>query len=263
MGILNVTPDSFSDGGQYADKRKAVARARQMVEEGADIIDVGGESSRPGSRPVAAAVEIRRVVPVVEYLRAKTDILISVDTRKSAVAAAALRAGAHIINDISALTDDPRMPEIVRQAKAGVVLMHKKGQPYDMQAHPAYRDVVAEVAGYLKRRLAALVKAGIGIEALALDPGLGFGKTAEHNFKLLANLGRLKKPGRPLVVGLSRKSFLGKITGRAAPARLAASLGAAAFCLLNGASVLRVHDVKETRDVLLVLKAIGAEKTPC
>jgi len=259
MGILNVTPDSFSDGGRYADKNKAVERALQMIEEGADIIDVGGESSRPGSLSVDAGVETGRVLPVIEELKSRTDALISIDTQKSAVAEAALKAGAHIINDISALESDKRMPETARRYKAGVIIMHKKGEPRDMQENPRYDDVVTEVGGYLKGRLDILTGDGMAPEAMAVDPGLGFGKTAEHNVKLIAHIGKLRELGRPVVVGLSRKRFLALITGRAVNERLAASLGALAYCLLNGASVMRMHDVKESRDVFAVLKTILGE----
>ncbi len=260
MGILNVTPDSFSDGGRYADKDKAVEHALQMISDGADIVDVGGESSRPGSRPVDAATELGRVVPVIEELISRTDALISVDTRKSAVAEAALKAGAHIVNDISALEFDARMPETASRYKAGVILMHKKGEPRDMQEDPRYDDVVAEVSAYLKARVDFLAGQGIAPEAIALDPGLGFGKTAGHNVQLLARIEKLVECGRPVVIGLSRKRFLGQITGSAVNERLAASLGALAYCLLNGASVLRVHDVRESRDVFSVLKTISGER---
>ena len=261
MGILNVTPDSFSDGGKYSDQDKAVERALQMVEEGADIIDVGGESTRPGSRPVDAKTEMSRVAPVIERLRGKTGALISIDTQKSVVAEAALKAGADIVNDISALESDQRMAETAVRYKAGVILMHKKGEPRNMQDDPRYDNVVEEVSGYLKERVNFLRTAGIASEAMAVDPGLGFGKTAGHNVRLVAHLDKLKACGRPVVIGLSRKRFLGQLTGRNVDERLAASLGALAFCLLNGASVLRVHDVKESHDVFSVLKAISGATT--
>lgn len=260
MGILNVTPDSFSDGGRYADTDKAVERARQMIEEGADIVDIGGESSRPGSRPVDAETEIGRVLPVIEELREKTDVLISVDTKKSVVAEAALKAGAHIINDISALEADRRMPAVAREHGAGLILMHKKGEPHDMQQNPQYANVVAEVGDYLQTRVNQLAGNGIMLETMAVDPGIGFGKTTEHNLRLLADLERLKKCGRPIVIGLSRKNFLGNLTGRAVNERLAAGLGAMAYCLLNGANIMRVHDVKESRDLVLILKAIQGKR---
>lgn len=260
MGILNITPDSFSDGGRYAGKDVAIERALQMIEEGADIIDVGGESSRPGSLPVDAETEMSRVMPVIEALKSKTDTLISIDTQKSAVAEAALQAGAHIINDISALESDKRMPETARRYKAGVILMHKKGEPRDMQKNPRYEDVVAEAGAYLQERIDFLSAQGIAPETLAIDPGVGFGKTTDHNVKLIANIEKLEECGRPVVIGLSRKRFLGQITGRAVNERLASSLGALAFCLLHGASVLRVHDVRESRDVFSILKTILRER---
>lgn len=260
MGILNVTPDSFSDGGRYADQEKAVERALQMVAEGADIIDVGGESSRPGSLPVAVETELSRVVPVIEELKAETDILVSVDTQKSVVAEAALQAGAHIINDISALESDRSMTEVARRHKAGLIIMHKKGEPRDMQDDPRYGNVVDEVSAYLKERVNFLSAAGILSAAMAVDPGIGFGKTAEHNIELIAHIARIRACGRPVVIGLSRKRFLGQLTGRAVNERLAAGLGALAYCLLNGASVIRVHDVKESRDVFEVLKTILGER---
>jgi len=263
MGILNVTPDSFSDGGRYVEGEKAVARALQMVGEGADIIDVGGESTRPGSLPVEVEIETERVLPVIEELKKKTNVLISIDTRKSVVAEAALNAGAHIINDVSAFESDRRMAEVARRHGAGVILMHKKGEPQKMQEHPRYHDVVGEVGGYLGERLDSLVKEGLAIDTMAIDPGIGFGKSTEHNLKLIANIEKLRKKGRPVVVGLSRKNFLGRITGNAVEERLAASLAALAYCLMNGASVMRVHDVKESRDVLLVLKSIFKERGAC
>ncbi|MDO9542648.1 MAG: dihydropteroate synthase [Kiritimatiellia bacterium] len=264
MGILNVTPDSFSDGGRYADKEKAVEYATQMIEEGADIVDVGGESSRPGSLPVDTETEMSRVLPVIEQLKSKTDTLISVDTQKSVVAEAALEAGAHIINDISALESDRRMLEVARRHKAGLILMHKKGAPGDMQNDPQYENVTGEVSDYLKRRIDFLSENGIASDTIALDPGIGFGKTTEHNIELIAHIGRIRECGRPIVIGLSRKRFLGQLAGRAVNERLAASLGALAYCLLNGASVMRVHDVRESRDVRLVLNAfLLGEKAGC
>jgi dihydropteroate synthase len=263
MGILNVTPDSFSDGGRYADKQRAIERAAQIAEEGADIIDVGGESSRPGALPVEDEVELNRVMPVIEYLSAHKKSLISVDTRKSSVAEAAMRAGAQIINDISALESDPRMVEVAHRFQAGLILMHKKGEPLDMQENPRYKDVVSEVSVYLKKRVATLTGQGIERRAMAVDPGIGFGKTVRHNLQLIASIAGLRKSGRPVVVGLSRKSFLGRLTGRPANERLAGGLAAFVYCILNGVNVLRVHDVKESRDALVVLNAIYKARTAC
>lgn len=262
MGILNVTPDSFSDGGRYADQKTAIARAIQIIEEGADIIDIGGESARPGALPVPveAGVEMERVLPVIEQLKGKTDCIISIDTQKSVVAEYALKAGAQVINDITALESDRRMVEVARKYGAGLIIMHKQGNPYDMQKNPHYENVVAEVGNYLKQRVNQLTAAGINIKSIAIDPGIGFGKTTEHNIRLIAHLGNLAGQGRPVVAGVSRKSFLGRLTGRAVNERLAAGLGALAYCVFNGAHILRVHDVRESRDVLTVLRSILKEK---
>ena len=257
MGILNVTPDSFSDGGAFFDHDRAVARARAMISDGADIIDVGGESTRPGAVSVSADEERRRVIPVIQALASSPDVLLSVDTMKASVARDALAAGCHIINDVSALTHDPAMVDVVRETRAGVVLMHMRGEPRTMQDHPVYTDVVGEVAAYLADRLAALVAAGLDARSLAIDPGIGFGKTPDHNVALLAGLAALTALGRPVVVGLSRKSFLGRITGREVADRLAGSLAGMAFALLNGASIVRVHDVKESCDAVRVLAILA------
>jgi len=259
MGILNVTPDSFSDGGRYAATEAAIAHARQMLEDGADILDVGGESTRPGALPVAADEELRRVIPVIEAVHRETGAVISVDTSKAAVAEEALRRGARIINDVTAFTGDAAMAGVARRHGAGVVLMHMLGEPRTMQADPRYGDVVAEVAGYLGRRMDELEAAGLDRETMAVDPGIGFGKTVEHNVSLLAHLDRLLALGRPVVVGASRKSFLGKLTGREVGDRLPASLGAAAYAILRGASVIRVHDVKESCDVARLMAIFGSE----
>lgn len=260
MGILNVTPDSFSDGGRYTSVGPAVERARQMLRDGADILDVGGESTRPGALPVSVEEELHRVIPVIEAVRGESDVLISVDTRKAAVAKEALHRGARIINDVTALTSDPDMAGVARQQGAGVVLMHMLGEPQTMQADPRYRDVVAEVGGYLQGRLGALEAAGLNPETLAIDPGIGFGKTVQHNVDLLVHLDRLCALGRPVVVGASRKSFLGKITGREVADRLPASLGAAAYAIARGARVIRVHDVKESCDVARLMAIFGSEQ---
>ena len=260
MGILNVTPDSFSDGGRYASVGPAVERARQMLRDGADILDVGGESTRPGALPVSVEEELHRVIPVIEAVRRESDVLISVDTRKAAVAKEALQRGARIINDVTALTSDPDMAGVARQQGAGVVLMHMLGEPQTMQADPRYGDVVAEVGGYLQGRLRALGAAGLNPETLAIDPGIGFGKTVQHNVDLLVHLDRLCALGRPVVVGASRKSFLGKITGREVADRLPASLGAAAYAIARGARVIRVHDVKESCDVARLMAIFGSEQ---
>jgi dihydropteroate synthase len=259
MGILNVTPDSFSDGGLHFNKEAAVAHGIRMVEEGADIIDVGGESSRPGASEVSADEEMARVIPVILEL-GKTAAVVSVDTTKSAVARGAMKAGARIINDVSALTHDPAMADVAREFGAGVLLMHMQGTPRIMQKDPQYEDVVAEVSGYLKTRIDDAIARGVEQETLAVDPGIGFGKTLEHNLELLANLNALDICDRPIVVGLSRKSFLGKITGRAVEERLAGSLAALVCCVLGGAHVLRVHDVKESVDAVKVAMALGTRQ---
>lgn len=256
MGILNVTPDSFSDGGQFPDRDAAVARALAMEEEGADIIDVGGESTRPGARAVSQEEELRRVEPVIEAIREKTGVIISVDTTKAGVARRAVAAGAEIINDVSALTQDPDMLGVARDGKTGIVLMHMLGTPRTMQENPQYGDVVSEVAACMASRVEQAVAAGISKQSIAVDPGIGFGKTLEHNLLLLANLRSMGACGVPVLVGLSRKSFLGKLTGRETGERLAGSIAALTFCVLNGAHIMRVHDVKETVDAIQVALAL-------
>ncbi len=270
MGILNVTPDSFSDGAQFFDVTRAVAQARAMD---ADIVDVGGESTRPGAEPVGEAEEIRRVVPVVEQIvgapfrarpeaesrlagRSHRPVIVSVDTTKSAVAERALAAGARVVNDISALRNDARMAAVVREHGAGVVLMHMQGTPRTMQSNPQYADVVREVREFLAERIEFAVAQGIGREQIAIDPGIGFGKTVEHNLQLLARLGELTGLGCPVLVGASRKSFIGKITEREPGARLAGSVTVAAWAVACGARIVRAHDVAETRDAVRLMEAI-------
>jgi len=247
MGILNVTPDSFSDGGKFLALEKAVAHGLQMVEEGADIIDIGGESTRPGAKPAQASEEIARTVPVIKKLREKTGTLISIDTQKAEVARAALTAGADIINDISALAD-PGMAAVAAETGAGLVLMHMQGTPETMQNNPRYDDVVSNVWNFLEERMNFAVARGVAPEQIALDPGLGFGKTDEHNLALLKGIPQLAAAGRPVLVGASRKSFIGRILGGGTDERLAGSLAIAAFAVLRGAHILRVHDVKESCD---------------
>ena len=264
MGILNVTPDSFSDGGRYLDHAAAVRRGLAMAGEGAAILDVGGESSRPGAAAVSVDEELRRVVPVVAELARQTGCLISIDTTKAEVAEQALRAGAHIINDITALTGDPDLAGVARRHGAGVVLMHMQGTPRTMQEQPHYAEVVADVRAYLLDRVNALAAAGLDRARLALDPGICFGKTIEHNLDLLRGLPKLAGLGFPLVVGVSRKSFLGALTGRAVADRLAPSLAALAFAVQQGAHILRVHDVKESCEVVSLLAKFGwpMERSP-
>ena len=250
MGIVNVTPDSFSDGGQHASREAAIAHARRLIEEGADILDIGGESTRPGAQPVALDEERRRVLPVVEAL-VGCGVPLSVDTRKPALMREAIAAGASFVNDIDALESAEAL-DIVARSAAAVCLMHKQGDPQTMQQDPRYSDVVQEVADYLAGRIGAAKHAGIGRERIVVDPGFGFGKTYEHNLALLRALPELRKLGVPVLAGLSRKAMLGRITGREAGARVYASVAAALFATERGASILRVHDVTATRDALAV-----------
>jgi len=252
MGVVNITPDSFSDGGRFLGVNEAITHARRLADEGADIIDLGGESTRPGAAPVSEDDELRRVVPVLEKL---PDLCVSVDTRRPAVMKAALAAGASMINDVDALVA-PGALEAVAASSCGVCLMHKKGEPATMQRDPHYDDVVGEVKGFLNQRIEAAKAAGIAAGRIVVDPGFGFGKTADHNLALLRKLSELSE--FPILVGLSRKSTLGKITGRAVDERLAGSLAMALLALQRGATILRVHDVKETRDVLAVWQAYNA-----
>ena len=261
MGIVNVTPDSFYDGGRFATTDAAVDHALQLVSQGADLLDIGGESSRPGAVPVPLDEELRRIVPVVKALAARTPVPLSVDTTKAAVAEACLAAGAHIVNDITALLGDPDMARVVAPRRAGVVLMHMQGTPQTMQIAPRYDDVAAEVVRFLEERLHAAADAGIEAGRVVLDPGIGFGKTADHNLELLARLGELRALGRPVLLGVSRKGFFGKLLGRGVEERLIASLAAACHAVTLGtAQILRVHDVRETRDAVTLLAALR-EKT--
>jgi dihydropteroate synthase len=255
MGVVNVTPDSFSDGGLYLDPEAAIAHGRELAAAGAEILDVGGESTRPGADPVSREEELRRVAPVVRGLN-DTGCEISVDTSKSSVAAAALEAGATIVNDVTALHGDPEMASLCAEHGATVVLMHMLGEPGTMQDDPRYDDVVVEVKAFLAERLAAATAAGISEEKIWLDPGIGFGKTATHNMELLRRLGELSELGRPLVIGTSRKSFIGKVDGSAAGERLGGTIASSVLAAAEGAAVLRVHDVAEVRQALAVATAI-------
>jgi dihydropteroate synthase len=261
MGILNVTPDSFSDGGLFASPDTAVAQADTLIEQGADILDIGGESTRPGAAEISVKDELNRVIPVITgILRNHPDAVLSIDTMKSDVAEAALASGACIINDVSAMTHDPNMVLLASESRAGAILMHMQGSPRTMQSAPAYTDVVAEVGDYLETRATALMAAGAAPESIAIDPGIGFGKTLEHNLSLLRGLQELNRGKRPLVVGLSRKSFLGLITGREVQGRLPGSIAAACYSMLHGAHILRVHDVAATRDAVEILTALNAPR---
>jgi dihydropteroate synthase len=253
MGILNTTPDSFSDGGRYFDHARAVDHALEMVAEGADIIDIGGESTRPGAEPVPVEEEIRRTAKVVAAIASQSDVLISIDTMKAATARVALAAGAHIVNDVSAGRFDEQMPAVVRESRAGIVLMHMLGMPRTMQKKPVYADVVADVGGYLLRRMDSFLLEGCAAGQVVFDPGIGFGKTLEHNLDLLRNIKTLAALGRPVLVGASRKSFIGKLLGLEADERVSASLGVAAYCILAGANIIRVHDVKDSCHVARVV----------
>jgi dihydropteroate synthase len=255
MGIVNVTPDSFSDGGRFVEPSAAVAHGLRLVEEGADLLDVGGESTRPGSQPVPVDEERRRVVPVIEELARRTDVPISVDTSKAEVARQALAAGAAIVNDVTALHGDPAMPAVVREAGAGAILMHMRGTPATMQIAPQYPEgVVAALDHFFESRLHELPGLGIAAEQVVLDPGIGFGKTKEHNWESIAHLDQLQRFGRPVCLGVSRKSFLDRPLGE----RLAGALAIACFALARGtAQVLRVHDVAATYDAVRVFQRLS------
>ncbi len=254
MGVVNVTPDSFYDGGRHADAGAAIARARQLAAEGADLLDVGGESSRPGAAPVTAEEELARVLPVLEGT-ADLGVPVSVDTTKPEVMRAVLARGAAMINDITALAT-PGALELVAASDAAVCVMHMQGSPRTMQADPTYADVTAEVRDFLAARAAACVEAGVACDRIVVDPGFGFGKTVGHNLTLLARLGEIAALGFPVLAGWSRKSSLGRITGRPAEERLAGSVAAALIAVQRGARIVRVHDVAATRDALAVLAAV-------
>jgi dihydropteroate synthase len=256
MGVLNVTPDSFSDGGRYVELPAALEHARRLVAEGAAIVDVGGESTRPGATPVNEDEELRRVVPVIERLAAELRIPISIDTRKPGVMRRSLAAGAAMVNDVAALAA-PGALEAIAQSDAAVCLMHMQGEPGTMQAAPNYSDVVREVRDFLGARASACVAAGIARARIAVDPGFGFGKTLEHNLALLAGLPALAADGLPVLAGLSRKRMIGALTGRAEGDRMAGSLAAAVVAAMRGARIIRAHDVRETVDALAVVAAAG------
>jgi len=257
MGVVNVTPDSFSDGGRYLDPAKALAHARQLIADGADLLDIGGESTRPGAQPVSEEEELARVLPLVEALR-DSPIPISVDTRRPRVMREAIQAGASMINDVEAL-ESPGALAAVAASDCGVCLMHKKGDPATMQRDPSYADVVAEVKAYLASRIDAAERAGIARHRITIDPGFGFGKNRAHNLELLRRLAEFRSLGVPVIAGLSRKSMLGGITGKPVEERLAASIAAAVLAAERGAHILRVHDVAETKDALAVRQALHEE----
>jgi dihydropteroate synthase len=262
MGILNVTPDSFSDGGEFFELGRAVDHGMEMVRDGAAIIDIGGESTRPGAKPMPPAEQIGRVVPVIETLAERTNVPISIDTHDVEVARAALDAGASIINDITALADE-RMTELAAQQNVPVVLMHMQGTPATMQVEPTYADAVTEVRDFLVERANRAANAGISQERIFIDPGIGFGKTLHHNLLLLKNLDHLVATGYRVLVGPSRKAFIGKLTGRQTPTdRVFGTTAAVSWCAAAGASIVRVHDIAAMRDVLVVTQAILSASDP-
>jgi dihydropteroate synthase len=257
MGILNTTPDSFSDGGSFLDPQAAVEHGLRLAAEGADILDIGGESTRPGAEPVSAEEELRRTLPVVRALREKTNALLSIDTSKSAVARAALEAGADIINDVTGLRGDPAMAALAAETGAGVVVMHMQGEPRTMQASPQYADVVREVGEFFRHSLGRAIASGIDPMSIALDPGIGFGKAQEHNLSLVRGLAAFLEFGRPLLVGASRKSFLGWIAGTPAMEdRFWPGVALTSLCRERGAKIFRVHDAKPHREALRMTEAI-------
>ena len=256
MGIINVTPDSFSDGGLYFNKEKAVDRGLELAEEGADIIDIGGESTRPGSDFISTEEELMRTVPVISALRKKTDVLISVDTTKSEVAEAALGEGADIINDISSFRFDPKMLSLAAQKDIPVILMHMKGTPKNMQLNPFYEDLLAEIRGFLEERIATAQAYGIKKEKIIIDPGIGFGKSFKDNLTLIKGLKFLEPIDRPILIGISRKSFIGKILSLPPQERTEGTIASAVLSIINGAHILRVHDVEAVKRAVLITEAI-------
>jgi dihydropteroate synthase len=260
MGVLNVTPDSFSDGGDFFAPEKAIERGIRLADEGAEIIDVGGESTRPGAEPISAEEELRRVIPVISKLRAATTAMISIDTSKAIVARAALEAGAVVLNDVTGGHGDPAMMPLAAEQKAAIILMHMQGTPRTMQLAPHYDDVVAEVADFFRQEYERALSCGIDAMAIAFDPGIGFGKTLDHNLELLRNLARLRVHNRPLVVGVSRKAFLGKMIGSPLlSSRLAPTIALTSLLRARGANVFRVHDAKENTAALRTAEAILEE----
>src|SRR3954451_1577169 len=258
MGIVNVTPDSFSDGGQFLDHQAAIAHALRLLDEGADILDIGGESTRPYSTPVTAEEELRRVTPVLaELRRARPEAVLSIDTAKANVARAAIGSGVEIVNDVTGLAGDPLMLDLVRSAAVGVCAMHMRGTPQTMQDEPTYADVVREIHDFLRQRRDALLAAGIDQERICLDPGIGFGKTHKHNITLMANCWRFHDLGRPLLVGHSRKGFIGKLIGDKAADRTAGTIGGALALALQGVQIIRVHDIAAVRQALILFEACG------
>jgi dihydropteroate synthase len=260
MGILNVTPDSFYDRGRFSDPEAAMLQARELVNEGASIIDVGGESTHPKSTPVSESEELRRVLPVIERLAADLQIPISIDTQKPGVARAALRAGAAIVNDIAANRSDTEMWELLAETRAGYILMHMQGTPQTMQIHPSYSDVVAEVNGFFANRILRMEQIGVKRDQIILDVGIGFGKTLEHNLELLAGLQTFRGHGRPLALGVSRKSFIGKLLGAQIQDRLPAALACSCLAIEQGVQIVRTHDVSDTLQAVRMTETILARR---
>jgi dihydropteroate synthase len=260
MGVVNVTPDSFSDGGKFFETDAAVAQALALVEQGADILDIGGESTRPGAQPVNETEELRRVIPVIEKLAAKAEVPLSIDTMKPSVARAALQTGANIINDIAANRADDAMWKIVAEFRAGYICVHAQGPPQTMQKNPVYADVVREVGEFFSERLERLSTCGVAADQVVLDVGIGFGKTLEHNLQLLANLQSFTTMARPLLIGVSRKSFIGKLLGAKLDDRLPASLACASLAIASGVQIIRTHDAAETVQAVRTTEAILARK---
>jgi dihydropteroate synthase len=257
MGIINVTPDSFSDGGSFTSVDAALESGLKLIDAGADIVDIGGESSRPGAAPISLEQETSRVLPVVQKLAVQTTVPLSIDTTKAAVARACLAAGARIVNDITALRGDQDMADVVRTFRAGVILMHMQGTPATMQQSPKYEDVVVDIAHFFETRLQDLAQQGIAPEQIVLDPGIGFGKTLEHNLELLARLLEFQRLNRPVCLGVSRKGFIGKVLNRPVDKRLAGSLAITVHAVSQGAAhIVRVHDVQETRDAVTMVETI-------
>ena len=262
MGIVNVTPDSFSDGGQFFKPESAIHHAMQLVEGGADILDIGAESTRPGAVSVSVDEELRRVMPVVREVAKRADVPISIDTTKAEIARQALDAGASIVNDISGLRFDPQMPGVSRDSRAGVICMHMQGTPQTMQENPQYDDVVGEICNFLSQRVSVLEQMGIPRQRIVLDPGIGFGKTAEHNLMILSNIRRFRALGRPILIGHSRKRFLAKVHQGAVDERSSGTLGVAVALAMQSTDIIRVHDVGATRDALLAWHAVASRIRP-
>jgi len=259
MGIVNVTPDSFSDGGYFYDTLDAIAHAYWLIDEGADLLDVGGASSRPGAEPVPADEELRRVLPVVKEIAGRAGYLVSVDTFSYEVAARCLEAGAQIVNDITGLQGDSRLADLIADSGAGLVLMHMRGDPQTMQSLTDYDNLEEDIRVFWERQVALAQAAGVSARQIVLDPGIGFSKTAEQNLRLINNLNRIRLASYPLLLGVSRKSFIGKITGADVKHRLLGTAGAVAACVMNGAEIVRIHDVEAMREVLSVVDAIKRE----